>query len=334
MELGTVLAECRLPKPPYGGDVMGQAQDRGWIKPFGYGQFIYTRPWVALLRRVQDMILHRAVFDLGFEEWMFPRMIPREALDAFQLTQFAPELLMQADPARGSFLDPVQCVAFYHHLRNSELDPERLPLKVVECLGGWTWRNESPDRLDGPYRAVEFARVEHVYIGTPEQVRTTRRAVQTSLVSMLTEIGLSWHLVVGKGCMDIPSILTAQHEACTPDEVPVQDIEVPIRGALKDDGWPVDMINGSHYHVVDGEYRLRKNDAFYLDADEICGCSVEGNHLVTSFNIRSNNDQELWSGCCGMGLNRLVVGILYQHGFDKSNWPDPLAAPSRFSIER
>lgn len=328
MELGTVLAEHYAAQMPRAGNVMEEALERGWIIPFEPGQYIYTRPWAELFRTLQEMIRRQAVQRLGFEEWIFPRVIPRRALDSFKLTQFAAEMLVHADPAGQEFLDPVQCISLYHSLRGTALGAERLPLKIVECLGGWTWRNETPERLDGPYRAREFARVEHVYVGTPEQVRETRRAVQAALTSLLMRIGLSWQVVVGNGCMEIPSLLKAQREAVSSDDVPVQDIEIPIRGALKDDGRRApDFEQQSHYVLTREGLESRGNEGLYSDTDEICGCSVEGDHLTKDFNIRDGEGRILWSGCCGIGINRLIVGFLYQHGFDKSNWPDAVAGP-------
>ena len=323
MELGTVLAWRHASRPPVAGDTMGKALELGWVREFAEGQYLYTRPWAELFRTLQTTILSRAKSRLGFEEWIFPRVIPREALDSFRLTQFAGELLVQADRKGNSFLDPVQCISLYHFLRGAEIVSKLLPLKIVECLGGWTWRNETAERLDGPYRAKEFARVEHVYIGTPAQVCEIRRATRDSLTELLTELGLSWQVVVGSGCMDIPSVLKAQREATTADEVPVQDIEVPIRSALKDDGRRrPDFSEQSHYKLVGQELVEEKNEGTYSDSDEICGCSVEGDHLVSDFNIRASGGEQLWSGCCGMGINRLIVAFLYEHGFNKANWPE------------
>ena len=48
-------------------------------------------------------------------------------------------------------------------------------------MGGWTWRDEAADSIDGPIRAVEFARVEHVFFGTPEQVKELRSQVRERL---------------------------------------------------------------------------------------------------------------------------------------------------------
>ena len=38
--------------------------------------------------------------------------------------------------------------------------------------------------------------------------------------------------------------------------------------------------------------------------------------MTQSFGISSSDGEELWSGCCGIGMNRLVVAYLYRHGFD------------------
>lgn len=322
MELGTVLYEHRTGLPPRGGNVIAASVERGWITPFGSGQYVYRSQWTRLVRQLQRLILARA-YEAGFEEWTFPRLLPAAALDSFELTQFAPELLVNAELDGPCFLDPVQCAGFYHSLRNSRLPA--LPIRVVECLGGWTWRKETAASLDGPYRSSEFLRVEHVYIGTPDQVVAIRERVRQGLLTVLDDLRLSWHVVVGRGCMDLPEIRARQESAAGASEVPVQDIEVPIRGTLKPDAAREALKALDHEYRADGGRLRRPNDQLYLDADELCGCSVEGDHLLRSFNITGDVDQ-LWSGCCGIGLNRLVLAVLYQHGFDVADWP-PILRP-------
>jgi seryl-tRNA synthetase len=304
MELGTVLAQRFAPVPPRGGDVVSQALDRGWIIPFGHGQFIYTSRWVSLLRTLQRLVLDRAIGEGGFQEWMFPRLIPTAALESFRLTQFRADLLLPVGGPVDAALDPVQCISLYEVLRGRTV--AELPLKVVECLGGWTWRNEALEDLDGPVKATEFARVEHVYLGTPEQVRLARRSVQAGLTGLLSDLGISWQVVAAEGCMEIPSIVEAQRRATDADGVPVQDIEIPL--------------SPTEHPTVD---RPPWASGFDRDFDlrEIAGCSVEGDHLTASFGITSSDGQPLWSGCCGIGMNRLVTGFLYQHGFEAAEWP-------------
>jgi seryl-tRNA synthetase len=307
MELGTILAHHKAAQPPAGGDVCKEAVERRWILPLTAGQYIYTSKWVALFRRLQCLIVERAKHELGFEEWIFPRLIPRQALDSFQLTQYRNDLLFYVGENGGRALDPVQCISFYDYLREKQIDSHILPLRIVECLGGWTWRNEKLEDLDGPVRSLEFARVEHVYLGTPEQVRHARRSVRNGLTSFLSELEISWQVVSAEGCMEIPSIVEAQRSATQDDEVPVQDIEIPLSASM-----PQNLSRPQWSEEFDHAFDLR----------EISGCSVEGDHLTKSFNIRNANGESLWSGCCGIGLNRLMMGFLYQHGFDESRWPD------------
>lgn len=292
MRVGEILLQHVQRRAATVPDVVTEAIAREWILPFGPGQYLYGPPWASLYGRLRELIVRRAREPLGFDEWIFPRMIPREALDSFQLSQFRSDLLIWLDPVHGAALDPVQCISLYQALRGRRLVASRLPLKVVETQGGWTWRNEAADRLEGPIRAREFGRVEHVFIGFPEQVSVIRREVLDSLVELLTRLELSWRVVAGEGCMEIPSLLEKLVAASNLDEVPVLDVEVPLDS------------------VGNPDPRFR----------EIGGCTVEGGHLTRRFAIRAG-DSDVWSGCCGIGLNRLVVAFLHQHGFDSRGWP-------------
>jgi len=298
MKLGTILATSGDSHELFGGDVRAEALERGWISDFATGQYVYRANWVKLLRYLQRDLLDQARA-AGFEEWLFPRLIPRQALEDFRLTQYAPELLVPAGPESQQVLDPVQCISLYQMLRGSKIPLADLPLKSVETMGGWTWRNEHEDELDGPIKAKEFLRVEHVFLGTRDQVRATRAQVREGFTRLLSGWDLSWQVVAAEGCMEIPSLVKSQDDAATPDEVPVQDIEVPLSSDRSDrarPGW------ADHF---DARFDLR----------EISGCSSEGTHLTERFGITTEGE-ELWSGCCGMGLNRLAVAFLYRHGFE------------------
>lgn len=299
MEFGTILASSGEFGELFGGDVCAEAMQRGWIRQFAEGQYVYTAPWVKLIRHLQRGILDQALHN-GFEEWLFPRLIPRQALDDFRLTQFAPELLMPAGPQSQYVLDPVQCISIYQLLRGTQIPIAELPIRIVETLGGWTWRNEHRHELDGPIKAKEFLRVEHVFFGTRAQVRATRAQVRAGLTSLLSGWDLSWQLVAAEGCMEIPSMVQAQLSAQTADEVPVQDIEVPLSSQRLDRGRP------SWAEDFDDRFDLR----------EISGCSSEDTHLTEQFGITTQEGEPLCSGCCGIGLNRLAVAFLYRHGFD------------------
>jgi seryl-tRNA synthetase len=291
VELFSVLDRSMADSEPVGGDVAQEAIERKWIRPFAPGQYLYGPEWTALVRGLQGALL---------AEWLFPRLIPREAVDNFRLTQFAPELL-QATQGGHEILDPVQCLPVYHYFSGRHIDGAMLPLKIVETMGGWTWRNEDPDRLDGPIRAREFLRVEYVWLAPFDEAVRLRAVVRDAVTDLFRELGLSVQLVVGEGCMDIPVVREALERASVADEVPVIDIEIPLRPPTR----------------LAGVASPQKEDF-----EEISGATVEGSHHLEGFGITSDAP-DLASGCCGVGLNRLAVGFLYQHGFDSRTWPVP-----------
>jgi seryl-tRNA synthetase len=298
MDWSEVIQERLTAVSPVGGDVSEEALRRGWVLPFGEGQFVYGAEWTSLVRRLQELLLAQAL-DHSFREYTFPRLIPAEAARDFQLSQFNHRLLWNVDD-HARVLDPVQCLAFYQVLRGRRFSADELPLKIVETLGGWTWRRERTERLDGLFRAYEFARVEHVWLGTPEQSQDIRNTLCASLVDLLASLGLSVRTVVGKPCLPLQPIEDRTAAATSADHVPVIDIELLVRPP------------GSNADTLEG-------------FDEVCGNTIEGDHHLSSFDIHQDNDEPLSSGCCGVGLNRVAVAFLYQHGFERSNWPDLIA---------
>src|SRR5438128_3702632 len=114
MQLSEVIEQRLVDSPAAGGEVTEEAVRQGWLLPFAEGQFVYGPEWTALLRRLQAILVIRAA-ELGFREYLFPRLIPAEAVDDFRLSQFKPGLLWRAEGDR--ILDPVQCLPLYHVLR-------------------------------------------------------------------------------------------------------------------------------------------------------------------------------------------------------------------------
>lgn len=292
MKYGQLLKCGKAQKLPSGGDFISQATSAGWLHSFAEGQWMYSGEYVQIYRHIQARYVQK-IRQLGFEEWIFPRLIPRCAFDTFELSHYRPKMLFGVGTfeENGKYLwmlDPVQCISLYEHLRENTLNVEDLPIKIVECLGGWTWRNETTDDLFGPMRAREFSRVESVFIGSPDEVQDLRKLVEQEILNFLTELQLNWRTVVGIGCMEIESLEQGMLQATTEDETPIHDVEV----------------------LIDADNWL-----------EIAGCTVEGTHLVDRFAIKHKNNHLLSSGCCGLGFNRLLACLFLQHGFNTSFWP-------------
>jgi len=66
---------------PFKEDPFEVAKRLGWVIEFpARGQWIYTEPYAKLLRAIEDIIIERVARPLGFEEVMFPKLIPLEVM--------------------------------------------------------------------------------------------------------------------------------------------------------------------------------------------------------------------------------------------------------------
>ena len=154
--------------------------------------------------------------------------------------------------------------------------------------------------------------------------------MRNGITAVLSELELTWFVTVGAGCMDLPAMNAARNAATGLEDAPVQDIEVRVRGALTDSRRRDERYTTKQHHeLIGSSLREVPNTDQYADADEISGCTVEGTHLTERFDIAGETGETLFSGCCGVGLNRLAIAFLYAHGFEPKAWPDAVASRLR-----
>ncbi len=320
----------RSPEKPmlFMGEVAQEAERLGWIKRFpARGQWILTGPMAALVSAIRDLIIDKVCKPLGFQEWIFPRLIPfavleklstyvehlpegmfyvctpprdPEAFSEFK-REFALRRELRADLLRNILeppsyvLDAVQCPPFYQFFSGELVRVEDLPVKVFDYAGGWTWRNEAGG-VEGLARTNEFLRLEMVYLGTPDQVVEIRDEVVERTIEVVDKVlDLEWRLTVGA-----PFYLSQEAakgrlvDISSSSKIPALDIEcyLPYRGSREESEWL-----------------------------EISACNVHMKHYVDSFKIKEARGRELWTGCVGHGLTRWATALLAQKGFDFDNWP-------------
>lgn len=323
------VIEQSSPKPvKFNLEVASEAEKRSWIKRFpARGQWIFTGPMVGLLKVMRDLIVENVCRPLGFEEWMFPRLIPLTVLEKLSsYVEHLPEGMFYVcvpprDPSAFDeykreytlkrvlrkdllkdilgepeyVLDAVQCPPFYQFFSSETVRIEELPIKVYECMGGWTWRNEAGG-VEGLARTNEFWRMEMVYLGAPSDVVKIREEVVSKTLSLVDKVlELEWRVVVGA-----PFYLSSEEakkrkiDISSRDKIPTIDIECYL------------------------PYRGKREEAEWL---EITAASVHYKHYVSAFRIKEVKGREIWTGCTGHGLTRWATAFLAQHGFDPSNWP-------------
>jgi len=311
--------------------VSQEAERLGWIKRFpARGQWILTAPMAALVSAIRSIIVDKVCKPLGFQEWIFPRLIPFAVLaklpayvehlpegmfyvctpprDPKAFESFKREYALRRE-LRGDLLadvlehpsyvlDAVQCPPFYQFFSGELVKVEDLPVKVYDYAGGWTWRNEAGG-VEGLARTNEFLRLEMVYLGTPEQVVAIRDEIVERTLEVVDKVlDLEWRLTVGA-----PFYLSQEEakerlvDISSSSKIPALDVEcyLPYRGDRESSEWL-----------------------------EISSCNIHMTHYVDSFKIKEAKGREIWTGCVGHGLTRWTTALLAQKGFNFDDWPSEL----------
>lgn len=142
----------------YKGDAVKEAVDRKYLQEISPGQWLYLPEAARIVKGFQDLLREHMVQGQDFQEWIFPRLQRKENIANFgweirenlrgELMKVVPNVIEEGQHLPEFYLDPLQCPSFYRYLSlNSPLDPNETPIKVYEVLGGWTYRNEKPERI-------------------------------------------------------------------------------------------------------------------------------------------------------------------------------------------
>ncbi|MEM3593329.1 MAG: hypothetical protein QXS27_01230, partial [Candidatus Jordarchaeaceae archaeon] len=190
----------------------------GWVKDFpGAGIWQIMPPYAALIRAIENIVIDDIAKPLGFQEVMFPRLIPlevelkkghfgianeiiwacppisrdpkefEELLDYVEITGMPPVELLQKKlrpPAYG--LAYAQCEPFYELFAQEIVDIEELnknPIKLYD-RNGPTWRWEGGG-VKGLERLNEFHRIEFVYMASPEKTIEIRDQILEKAKTMI-----------------------------------------------------------------------------------------------------------------------------------------------------
>jgi seryl-tRNA synthetase len=303
---------------PFKEDPFELAKERGWVIPFpGRGQFIYAAPYAKLLRALEDLCIEKLAPELGFEESMFPKLIPLEVMQKMPgyldelpegmyyvcppprepeaFTDFEKELKLTKkipkEELKGCLknpayvLAPAQCEPFYQSFAGRRVRLEDLPVKFFD-RSGWTYRWEGGG-VEGFIRTQEFRRIEFVFMGEPDDVVKIRDALRDKSVELTEQLGMEWRLLVA----------------------------TPFY--LRKGGIAGDVSDSRKVATYDLEVRLPYNDGWL----ELGSLNVHRTKFVDTFKIKEAKGREIWTGCYGFGSTRWVAGFLAQHGLDSKNWP-------------
>ncbi|MCC7561694.1 MAG: serine--tRNA ligase [Methanobrevibacter arboriphilus] len=316
---GEIIARSGEFQTYFEGDVTEKAIELGWIKTFpGRGQWFYGPQMTALQRAFEKILIDNIVEKLGFDECLFPKLIPIPTMDKMRYLDGLPEGMyycsapkrdpevfnkfknelainreVPMDLLKSGLKDPAyvlaaaQCEPFYEFLSHEVIDEKDLPIKFYD-KSGWTYRWESGG-AKGIDRVHEFQRIELVWIDKPEETSKIRDSTLELSHELATKLELEWYTEIG----DDPFYLEGRKVENRGIEFP----DVP-------------------------KYEMRLKVPGQEKGVAVVSANVHGTHFTEGFSIREAHKHTLWTGCTGLGLTRWLFGFLAQKGFDENNWPE------------
>jgi len=321
-EFKQLIWESPQKKMLYDKDPSAEMEKRGWIRrTTAKGQFVYGREFTALVNALKETMTEDIYGPLGFYEMIFPKFEPwkipetsghasyiyplayfvsvpkqsstkywEDVMDHYKITGEIDRKKIVEKSENVGMMSYAQCPPFWTYLEGKTVDESSLPLKVYDWSGP-TYRNEAGG-THGIDRIEEFNRIETLYVGTKEQEIRTWKEIKEALIKFYSET------------LDL--------------EIRVYDVSPwwMAHAGIKDAGTKeVGTIDIDIYLPFRGE-----RTAEWL---EVQNASSIGNKYPKAFNAKGKKE-ELWSGCCGASLQRIVVSFIAQKGFDAKNWPEKI----------
>ena len=300
--------------------LLKKAVELGWIYPLQHTPLFVFRPKLTQLVTVlRDILIDAVAVHNGFEEYIFPRIVPEEVLAKTGWLTYHREEAWLVDPKReftfnnpdedGLFpkqtrfpeqphpyaLDPIQCVSLYYALHGNSIPASELPLKAFEFQGGWTHRYESAP--SGLLRGIEFLRLELVWIAKEKDAVDIRNSIVEATMQAITD-QIHLHVQAAKG------------DSCFVEPPP------------QENGY------GQIYELADLMHLFPQPSidilCKYQGADLEIASAGRDLTLPRRFQISLTGQPNvnLWSGCLGIGLTRLAAAFLDHWGFDLDKWPE------------
>lgn len=169
-----------------------------------------------------------------------------------------------------------------------EMEDQMFEDNTAFVLKGQSFRNEGK-RVYLLERLLNFTMREFVFLGTPEYVTRMRDLTLGWTIEWMEAVGLKGECVLANDPFFLPGKVK-------------QNFKVPK-------------------HV---KYEVRADIPYKNDTISIASYDTHGDFFAKTFNFRLRDNTETWSGCIGLGLERVVWSFLQQYGLDHDNWPEAI----------
>jgi seryl-tRNA synthetase len=307
---------------PLGTGVYDELKRRDWVRELGRGQVALTGPALNALRAVDEDCRQIGLTHFGALEEVYPTLIPSKTLgrcgyfSSFpQTVSMVTHLVEDFDtiehfrqanadttdlivPDARAFVTPEACLSpavCYHCYRGLENASLSGPGPRVVTTVGKCFRYESTN-ITGLDRLWDFTMREVIFVGTEDEV-ANNRLKGIELVKQQID---KWDLQAEIESANDPFFAAAY----------ATKTYAQLRGDLKYE-LRLNVENGPN-----GEPRTLACGSFNL----------HDNFFGRTFTIAAGNGQSAFTGCVAWGLERWVLALFTQHGFEPARWPEAVRA--------
>jgi seryl-tRNA synthetase len=307
-----LVRSVRRDEGPVLSDALAELERRRWVRALGRGQVALAGGAFALRRFVDEAVRDVGRAQFGAEEEDYPALIDPEvlarckyfgsfphsvclvshliedfdAIESFRVANADTDSLRVPDPGAMKLTDaalrPAVCLPIYRALEGTTL-PER---GMTVTTSGKAFRYESSN-LGGMHRLWDFSMREIVFVGSADLVSERRAQVVGAVVSLMKQWDLSCRLVSASD----PFFAT-------------------VRGT-----------KALWQRSRDLKYEVMVDVGAEIGPIAAGSINFAGTQFGHAFRITTHDGQPATTACVGFGLERLVLALFSQHGFDPARWP-------------
>ena len=311
----------RSDKGAYGHDVYGELKRRRWVLELGHGQVGLAGPALACMRAIDSQCRTLGIKQFGAVDENYPALMPSEVLARCNYFKYFPHTVSMVvhlvedydkiDEFRrvndhGTHLDvpdwkafetpkvclnPAVCYHCYQAMENTKMTDEGRCVTAV----GRCFRYESKN-IVGLDRAWDFTMREIIFVGTESFVAAKRQQGMEAQLQQVKE----WDLDCVFETANDP-FFSAAYATKTYWQVR-NDLKFEMR-----------------LNVEPGPDGAARTIA-------CASANLHENFFGKTFAIDGSDGNPVSTGCAAWGLERLVLALFTQHGYDKSRWPESLRA--------
>lgn len=319
LDTKVVLRNERRDTGPLEGQVYEKLLARGWVVELGHGQVALSGPALALATAVEQHCSNLGRESFGAQKRSYPTLIPTEALARCGYTSSFPQHLSMVTHLREDF-DAIE------RFRKANVDRGLIQIPDPDAVG-------EPDACLCP------ALCYHAYPTLEGQKLDTEGHVETSIgricryeSSNITGLDRLWEFtqrsIIWLGGSSFCETLRDRSIAAVGQQVAEWDIECTIETANDPFFAAISTAKSFWQRAQDLKLELRatiepgKNDEKRTIA--ACSFNLHGVFFGNAFDIKAADGSQAFSGCASWGLERWVLVMFTQHGFDKGRWPQSL----------